>query len=130
MTEQSNETRARNEQTETVLAKKNQVWENNHVVITKAMARLLRDNERWPTKVEIAEETGLSRPTVYKHLEDFGKEELVMDEMQDLKCMSSMIMAKLCELALEGDAKSMRMTFELLGLLKRSGGRVPVAAGV
>ncbi len=102
--------------------KRNQTWEANHVLITKAMAKLVYKWERWPTKAEIMEETGLGKTTVYKHLEEFGQEELLLEELAQLKCMSSKIMAKLCELAMGGDAKAMRMSFELMGLLRRGGG--------
>ena len=98
---------------------KSQTWETNHIAIVKAMDWLIRKNERWPTKAEIAVEARLSRPTVYIHLRDFRQEELTGVEMGELKFMSSKILAKLTEKAMDGDMKSMRLAFELMGVLKK-----------
>ena len=96
-----------------------QEWESNHIAITKAISLLIRQNERWPTKTEIAEESKLSRPTVYVHLKDFRQEDLVGAEMGELKFMSSKILARLTERAMDGDIKAMRLSFELMGILKK-----------
>jgi DNA-binding transcriptional ArsR family regulator len=96
-----------------------QEWESNHIAITQAICWLIRQNERWPTKTEIAEESKLSRPTVYVHLKDFRQEDLVGAEMGELKYMASKILAKLTEKAMDGDVKSMRLSFELMGILKK-----------
>jgi predicted transcriptional regulator len=125
MIETENNKQSADENLQMDILEKNQVWEDNHTAITKAIAQLIRHEERWPTKAEIAEETGLSRTTVYKHLAEIGKQDLMAETIDDLKCMSSMITAKLCELALGGDAKSMRIAFELMGLLKK--GKNPAA---
>ena len=112
------------EQTETDLMEKNKTWDKNHVAITEAMIWLIRENERWPTKAEIAEQTGLTRWTVYKHLEEFEQQEVSAGEVVELKLMSSQILAKMVEMAVAGEVKAMRLSFEVMGILKK--GKVQV----
>ncbi len=74
---------------------KNQTWEKNHAAITKAIAKLIRQNEQVPSKAEIADETDLSRQRVHKHIKDFAQQDLVIEELEQFKFMSSKVLAKL-----------------------------------
>lgn len=47
---------------------KNQRWNANEFLIVKTLNSFTKDNLRTPTVLEIANETGLSRTTVHKHL--------------------------------------------------------------
>jgi hypothetical protein len=98
---------------------RNPIWEDNHVRITLAMDWLLRENERWPTKTEIARRSGLSRQTVHKHLEDFDKEDYGAENVKGLRFMSSKLMMRMCQKAMDGDAKCLRLAFEMTGDLKK-----------
>ena len=104
---------------ETSTEDRNPTWEANHVLIIEAMDKLMRDNERWPTKVEIIEACGLSRATVYKHLAAMNLAELLGEALDELKFMSGKVLAKLCENAMDGDIRAARLTFELMGVLKK-----------
>jgi DNA-directed RNA polymerase specialized sigma subunit len=106
---------------------RNQTWENNHILITKAMAKLMRKHERLPFKSEIAEVTGLSRFTVHKHLEDFGKEELMIEELGQFKVMSGKVLAMLAIAAMNGDIRAIKLALEVMGVLKRKNGQICVA---
>ncbi len=101
---------------------RSKVWETNHVAITRAMIYLIRKNERWPTKAEIADETGLSRPTVYVHMVEFDRGDVIGSELGEFKFMSSQILARLMESAMEGDIKAIRLAFEVTGILKKGKG--------
>ena len=107
------------EELEKEFNERTQAWESNHIAITKAMAHLIRQNERWPTKAELAEETGLSRPTIYIHLKEFDRQDVMGAELEELKFMSSEILARLIESAIGGDMKAMRLSFEVMGILKK-----------
>ncbi|OYX85130.1 MAG: hypothetical protein B7Y83_05925 [Flavobacteriales bacterium 32-34-25] len=47
---------------------KNQRWNANEYLIVKILHSFTKDNSRIPTVLEIAQQTGLSRTTVHKHL--------------------------------------------------------------
>ena len=119
ITTETNTTQNGEDNMETAPLGKNPTWERNHVTITDAIDQLVRRNERWPTKTEIAEESGFTRATIYRHLEQFGQEDYAIEEMNELKFMSSKLQAKMCEKAMDGDVKCMRLAFEVMGVLKR-----------
>ena len=104
---------------ETDATDRNPTWEANHVLIEQTMDKLIRDNERLPTKTEIIETCGLSRATVYKHMAEMNLAELLGDGIDEVKFMSGKMLAKLCENAMDGDVKAMKLAFELMGLLKK-----------
>ena len=102
---------------------RNVTWKNNHLVITKALAKLIKQREAWPRKAEIARETGLSRKTVYQHLEHFAIHPFMVEEIEQFKLMSGKVLANMCIKAIAGDIKAMRLSLEITGVLKgRRGG--------
>jgi hypothetical protein len=101
---------------------RSRTWEINHIAITKAIVHLIRQNERWPNKGEIAEEAKLSRPTVYVHLKSYNRDDLMGVDLEEFKFMSSKILARLTQRAMDGDMKAMRLAFELMGVLKKGRG--------
>lgn len=72
---------------------KNQRWNANEFLIVKTLNSFTKDNLRTPTVLEIANETGLSRTTVHKHL-------LESDYTATSKLESKEILIKLREKAL------------------------------
>lgn len=99
---------------------KNKTWEANHTVITRVMAKLIRQNERMPSKAEIADETGLSRQTIHKHLKQFGHESLVVEQLEQFNFMSSKVLAKIMELSMDGDIRAARLALEIMGIINPS----------
>ena len=97
----------------------NQTWKNNHRLITKVMAKLIRHYERWPTKAEVIEASGLSKATVYKHYKQLMQEDMMAEELAQFKFISSGVSANLYVSAVGGDIKAMRLSFEVAGILKR-----------
>jgi len=92
-------------------------WESNHITIIDARERLMRFNERFPTSLELAAETGLSRVTVNKHLEILEADDVKV--MTHLKSYTGKMIAKMVEHALDGDMRATRMALQLLGLIGR-----------
>ncbi len=97
----------------------NETWQANRQVILKAMVRLMNRHNRLPTKIEIAEETGLSRPTIYKHLKSLGDNPVQKEQMQLFGMYSSSVLAKIAQVALSGDIKAARLALELMGAINR-----------
>ena len=106
-----------NEEEEDVIEmeSKNITWDANHVLITRATAALLRENERIPTKAEVAERTGLSRQTVHKHMKELTSVNMKTEHMEHLNLMSSKVLAGVTEAAINGNMKAARLFFELMG---------------
>ena len=122
ITEESN--KQQQEENDETAAQRNVTWEKNHRLITKVICKLLWETESWPTKAEIARKTGLSLPTISKHLVQFEQEDFMIEVMDQFKFMSSKMLAMLCQFAMQGDMKAMRLSFEIMGVLKKGSARV------
>lgn len=98
---------------------KNQLWENNHYIITQSISKLIEDHGKMPTKNNIAADTGLSRNTIHKHLKGYAEHPLYADQLQQFKFMADRIMAKVIKMAVqgEGNVKAARLYFEMMGNL-------------
>ena len=97
---------------------RNQVWENNHIQITAIISNLMIEYGRMPSKNEIAKETCLSRQTVHKHLKEYAKHPIYLEQMEQFKFMNSIMLAKVYKLALKGDIGAAKLYFRVTGLLE------------
>lgn len=97
---------------------KNQIWEFNHVTITRFISKHMQDYGMLPNKNQIAEGTGLSRTTIHKHLKEYDSHPLYAEEMKKFRFMADRVLAKMFQLAISdrGDVKAARLYFEVLGL--------------
>ena len=68
---------------------RNQIWEYNHSTITSAIATLMQEKGRMPAQREIVERTGLSRPTIHKHIQEYTKHGLYLSEVENFRFMAS-----------------------------------------
>jgi hypothetical protein len=93
---------------------KNQLWQYNHSRIQATISNLLSKYDRMPTVEEIAEGSGLSRPTVYKHLNCFYGQKQYKDEWDKIRYASVSIFATVAKYALQGDMKAARLYFDIL----------------
>jgi hypothetical protein len=94
---------------------KNQLWEGNHLLITNAIASFMEDYGFMPTKNRIAEKTGLSRATIYKHLKDFTIHPQYLIEVEQFRYMTSKVLAQVFKFALTGDIRAAKLYFEIVG---------------
>jgi DNA-binding transcriptional regulator YhcF (GntR family) len=98
---------------------KNATWQRNHRLIAEATRRLIRQNDCVPTKVEIAEEAGLNINTVYKHLEEFDREGLLADTMEQVRLMAAHIVGKVLSRAMAGDMKASKLSLQVMGFFAK-----------
>ena len=98
---------------------KNQIWENNHLQITISISKQIEETGKMPTKNQIAEDSGLSRQTVYKHLSGYAEHPLYNEQIKQFKFMSDRVLAKVIKLAAQGDVKAARLYFDVMGNLNR-----------
>jgi len=96
-----------------------QIWEQNHFVIGRAITKLIGQYGAMPPKFAIARETGLSRQTVAKHLADYRAHPQYHAEMEQFKYLAPNILAGVCKRACNGDAKAARLYFEMVGALNQ-----------
>jgi len=98
-----------------------QIWENNHLVIGKAITKLIGLCGAMPTKYQVAQESGLSRQTVAKHLAQYKNHPKYAAEMEQFKFMGTKLLASVFELASKGDVKASRLYFEMIGAINKQG---------
>jgi DNA-binding MarR family transcriptional regulator len=94
---------------------KSDIWENNHLAITDAIADNMRVHGFMPTQTEIAYHTGLSRQTVAKHLKEYKTQPEFIQQAQQFTFMAPQLLANVYKLAVEGDVRAARLYFEMIG---------------
>ena len=94
---------------------KNQLWEYNHAQITSAITLLLQEFGRMPSKVEIANKTGLSRPTIDKHLKEYASNPLYIQEIEQFRFMTAKVLSKVFAFAINGDIRACKLYLEIAG---------------
>lgn len=101
---------------------KNQLWEFNHHTIMWAISTLTKENCNFPPVNLIAEKTGLSRTTIYKHIDSFKEHRSYKGQKEAVELMADKILWQMYSLANDGDVKAARLFLEVAGKLGRSGG--------
>ena len=96
---------------------KNQLWESNHNQITVAISTLMHEYGRMPTKTEIAIKTELSRQTIHKHLEEYTNHPQYLGQIEQFRFMTSKVLAKVFQFALNGDMGAAKLYFNVMGCL-------------
>lgn len=94
---------------------KNQLWENNHNSITWAIATLMQDYGRMPSKTEISNKTELSRQTVHKHLKEYVNHSEYLEQIEQFRFMTSKVLAKVYQFAVNGDMRAAKLYFQIIG---------------
>ena len=82
---------------------RNSLWEYNNSQIYFQIYKTIKDYNRLPTKVEIANSTGLSRQTIHKHFNELEKNELYQQEITKFQMLKPLILSKVFNLAIEGN---------------------------
>ncbi|UOU98991.1 hypothetical protein MUU74_03325 [Chryseobacterium daecheongense] len=99
---------------------KNELWENNHINIMWGITTLIKENGRLPSKTEIANKTGISRQTIYKHLRDYKSNPFNNEFQEQLTFMYPKLMSSLFRFAIEGDMKAAKLYLECIGAFKNT----------
>jgi DNA-binding phage protein len=94
---------------------KNQIWTINQTRISNSIVKLTQEFNRMPTKDEIAEECGLSRQTIHKHLNEYSEHPLFKEELTQYKFASTALLARVYKMAIQGDIKAAKLYFNIIG---------------
>jgi hypothetical protein len=100
---------------------KNQIWESNHINITAAIATLMPDYGRMPSKNEIADFTGLSRQNIHKHITEYVTSPIFQEQVEQFRFIASKVLARVFTFAINGDVRAARLYFDIVGNLNGSG---------
>ncbi|CAA7195876.1 hypothetical protein CHRY9293_02033 [Chryseobacterium potabilaquae] len=95
--------------------KRNQIWEVNHCNIMNAIMDYVETCGAMPTKSRIAEYTGLSRPTIDKHLKEFQNNPLFKGIDEQFKFMIPKVMGEVLRQSIKGDIRAARLFLEYAG---------------
>ena len=68
-----------------------------------------------PNKTEIADETGLSRQTVAKHLREYQAHPEVKAETRQFQVVANRVLASMFKSAVNGDVRAARLYLEMVG---------------
>jgi len=79
------------------------LWEVNHAKITQAIQEHVNMYGAMPSKSRVTKETGLSRPTVHKHMETMKASPLMNEQNELFALMSHQVLGKILQSALRGD---------------------------
>jgi hypothetical protein len=93
------------------------IWERNHALISNAISGYMQQYGSMPQKSVIAEQTGLSRPTIAKHFETYKASPEFAAQARQFQFMAPKVLANVFKSALKGDVKAARLYFELVGAL-------------
>lgn len=99
---------------------KNQIWESNHLNIMWAISNLIKENNRMPTKAEIASKTELSRQTIHKHLKDYKNSPYHAEYMEQFQIMQFKLMTAILQYGMSGDMKAAKLYLECIGALRHT----------
>jgi DNA-binding phage protein len=92
----------------------NYYWELNHNAITAAMSTLMQSYGRMPTKTEIANDTGLSRQTVHKHLKDYATHPIYLEQSEQYKFMTDKVLARVLKYAVNGGVSAAKLFLNIM----------------
>ena len=98
--------------------RRTQIWESNHFVIIESMNKYIEQTGIMPTKQMTSYDTGISRQTIHKHLNDYTGHSSFKGQQQQFKFMAGKIIAAVIKEASEGNIKAARLYFELMGGLE------------
>jgi DNA-binding phage protein len=105
---------------------KRELWENNQVNITRAIAKCIKDYGRVPTKTEIAKETGISRQTVHKHLSGFNTNPNFASQLEEFRMLGVRVLSTVYEAAQKGDMKAAKLFLQTIGWANGAGQKINI----
>jgi DNA-binding phage protein len=94
---------------------KSQIWTINHIRINNSIFKLVQHLNRMPSKDEIAEESGLSRQTIHKHLSEYSEHPLFKEELIQYRFASNSLLSVIYKMAIQGDIKAAKLFFNVVG---------------
>jgi hypothetical protein len=73
----------------------------------------MNENNRMPSKAELAEKTGLSRQTIHKHLKEYKVHPQFIGQLEQFRFMTEKVLAKVFHFAVNGDMRAAKLYLEM-----------------
>lgn len=88
---------------------RNALWDYNHIQIILGITLLTKEKNRFPTRTELSNKTGLSRQTIDKHLKEyFGSHEYI-EKQNEYMIMREKVLANVFCQAEGGDIRAAKV---------------------
>jgi hypothetical protein len=94
------------------------IWNSNHIKILWAIHEQTNKYNRFPTRQELSDATGISRTTIGKHLKQYYGSQQYHERQEEFSLMREKVLAKAFNLSMLGDTKAMRVFLEATSQLK------------
>lgn len=94
---------------------RSELWESNHRRITNAINAHLQRYGTMPGRTLLAEQTGLSRQTIHKHVKEYEQNANYLAQQAQLKFMSSHVLGTVLKKAMQGDTQAAKLYFSMVG---------------
>lgn len=101
-------------------ASRNEIWERNHYCILNVISWQTISTRQIPTIKDIAEETGLSRVTVSKHLKEYYDSETYKEKEKAYKFLREKLLAKVYDYAYNGNMRAAKIFIEATNVPEES----------
>jgi hypothetical protein len=88
---------------------RNEIWERNHYCILNVISWQTIQHRQVPTIKDIAEETGLSRVTVAKHLKEYYESETFKEKENAWKFLREKLLSKIYSFAYDGNMRAAKI---------------------
>lgn len=94
---------------------KNILWENNHQNILQHISNYINNEGLMPHSSVLEEKTKLSRTTISKHIKEYKLSPLYLERLEQFKFLKERLLARVYQIALEGDVRAMKLFFDVIG---------------
>jgi hypothetical protein len=103
--------------TEPILSTKsrNEIWERNHYCILNVISWQTIQQRQIPSVKDIADETGLSRVTVIKHLKQYYESETFKEKENAFKFLREKLLTKIYSYAYDGNMRAAKIFMDATG---------------
>lgn len=91
---------------------KDNIWEAEHVTIENTIHRLTHENNRFPTRSEMSQHSGLSQSTVEKHIVEYFESSYYKKRKHDFIILRERLLSRCYKYAMNGDFKAARLFLE------------------
>ena len=90
------------------------LWELNHRMISTTISNHICESGNMPTISVLAQETGLSRQTISKHLKEYRRHPAFAEHMEQFTLITPKVLSKVARSAVNGDMRAARLYFEMV----------------
>jgi len=96
------------------------VWDSNHIRIILGLSKLTAEYGRVPNRIELSQETKLSRVTIDKHLKEYFNSEQFEHKKEEYILMREKLLGKVYKCAHAGDMRAAKIFLDATAIKEPS----------